>query len=354
MMRIAAWPAWLQWAVLAVGGLAAGQGLQALGLPAGLMVGPLILGAIFGLRGAQVRMPRPAYQAAQGIAGCLIALHIDPGILARAVELGPVLGIFVVLTFLAACATGLIAAAWTGIDREVAIWGFLPGMAGTVIAISHERGLDSRMVAFIQILRLMMVISSMVGVAMLLAGTGAHPLSGTAAPGLLSTLRAGGIAALGVAAARWLPALPAGASLVPLTLAAGLSVAGVNIAMPGWLVAAAFLGLGLQIGLRFTPELMRTGLRALPALVAASLLLILFCAGSGLLLSWIADVDPLSALLATVPGSIDSIAIIAIGAEADVAFVMTLQTIRLFAVALLGPMAAMLFLRLLRPRPPAD
>lgn len=258
------------------------------------------------------------------------------------------------LTFLAACATGLIAAAWTGIDREVAIWGFLPGMAGTVIAISHERGLDNRMVAFIQILRLMMVISSMVGVAMLLAGTGAHPLSGTAAPGLLSTLRAAGITALGVAAARWLPALPAGASLVPLTLAAGLSVAGVNIAMPGWLVAAAFLGLGLQIGLRFTPDLMRTGLRALPALAAASLLLILFCAGSGLLLSWIADVDPLSALLATVPGSIDSIAIIAIGAEADVAFVMTLQTIRLFAVALLGPMAAMLFLRLLRPRPPAD
>ncbi|MDZ7910156.1 MAG: AbrB family transcriptional regulator [Gemmobacter sp.] len=58
----------------------------------------------------------------------------------------------------------------------------------------------------------------------------------------------------------------------------------------------------------------------------------------------------MSGLLATVPGSIDSIAIIAIGAHADVSFVMTLQTIRLFAVALLGPTVAALLLRMMRKR----
>lgn len=346
MRRIAEWPAAAQWALLVAGGLLAGGGLQALHVPAGLLLGPLLLGALAGMQGASVRVPRSAHQLAQGIAGCLIALHIDPDVLSRAADLWPVLLVFVVLTFVAACATGAIAAVWTGIDREVSVWGFLPGMAGTVIAIAHERGLDSRMVAFIQILRLMVVIASMVVAALLLVGPAAAPVAGDAVADLPSTLTSLAVALVGLAVARWLPMIPAGASLVPLTLAAGLGVAGINLAMPGWLLAAGFLGLGLQIGLRFTPELIRTGLRALPALLAASLLLIALCGVSGVLLAWIAGVDLMSALLATVPGSIDSIAIIAIGAHADVSFVMTLQTIRLFAVALLGPGVAALLLRL--------
>lgn len=350
MTRIADWPAAAQWLALIGGGLLAGYGLQALQLPAGLMLGPLILGAALGMKGATVRVPGLAYQLAQGIAGCLIALHIEPEVLGRVAELWPVLLIFVVLTFVAACATGAIAAGWTGIDREVSVWGFLPGMAGTMIAISHDRGLDSRMVAFIQILRLMVVIASMVVAAMLLVGPAAQPASGASAPDALSGLASLGIACLGVVAARWLPAIPAGASLVPLTVAAGLGVSGISLAMPGWLLAAGFLGLGLQIGLRFTPDLIRTGLAALPALLAACLLLIALCGVSGVFLSWIAGVDLMSGLLATVPGSIDSIAIIAIGAHADVSFVMTLQTIRLFAVALLGPTVAALLLRMMRKR----
>jgi membrane AbrB-like protein len=346
MTQVSRWPRAVQWGVLALLGLAFGLSLQGLHLPAALMVGPLIVAATMGMRGATVRVPQPLHQMAQGIAGCLIALHLDAEVLARTVEIWPVVVAFVILTFAAACATGVIASVWTKIDREVAVWGFLPGMAGTVIAIAHERGLDSRMVAFIQILRLMVVIASMVAAAMLLAGPAVPHDDGLAGPTILSTAIALGLALIGIAAGQWVPGIPAGASLVPLTLAAALSVSGVNIAMPGWLVALGFLGLGLQIGLRFTPDLVRTGLRALPALLAASCLLIGLCSVSGVILSWIADVDLMSALLATVPGSIDSIAIIAIGANADLSFVMTLQTVRLFAVAMLGPFVARAILRL--------
>lgn len=336
--------AFAQWAALIAGGLALGQVMLAFDLPAALMLGPLVFGAVFGMRGASVRVPKIAHQAAQGIAGCLIALHMDTGVLARMAGIWPIVLVFVLLTFVAACAVGIMAGRWTGIDREVAVWGFLPGMAGTVIAIAHERGLDSRMVAFIQILRLMVVIAGMTVATMMLVGA-AVSHGGDVGPTVGSTLVAMAVILGGVGAARLLPMIPAGASLVPLALGAGLAVAGVSIAMPVWLVAIGFLGLGLQIGLRFTPDLIRTGIAALPALLAASVMLIVLCAVSGLLLSAITGVDLLSALLATVPGSIDSIAIIAISAGADVSFVMTLQTVRLFAVALLGPFIAGVLLR---------
>ncbi len=69
---------------------------------------------------------------------------------------------------------------------------------------------------------------------------------------------------------------------------------------------------------------------------------------TGVALSWIAGVSLMSGMLATVPGSIDSIAILAIGTGADVAFVMTLQTVRLFAVVIFGPLIATGLARMLR------
>lgn len=351
-MRVAHWPPALQWAVLVIVGGGLGLVLQMVRMPAGLMVGPLLVGAAMGIRGAGVRVPSLAFQAAQAVAGCLIALNIDASILGRMGQIWPIVILFVVLTFLCACIVGAVAGKWSGIDREVAVWGFLPGMAGTVIAIAHERGLDSRMVAFIQILRLMVVIVSMVLAAVVLVGAAVPYDGGHAGPDLQSTLTALAVIATGPLAVRFLPMLPAGASLVPLSMGVVLAISGVNIAMPGWLVEAGFLGLGLQIGLRFTPDLLRTGIKALPALLAASVLLIALCACSGVVLSLVTGVDLMSALLATVPGSIDSIAIIAIGAKADVGFVMTLQTVRLFAVALLGPIVAGRMIRLMtRIRP---
>ncbi|WP_138464246.1 AbrB family transcriptional regulator [Poseidonocella sp. HB161398] len=337
---LAAQPLWLNWALLAAAGLAAGQVLARAGLPAGLLIGPILAGAALAQAGSPARMPKLAHQLGQGVLGCLIATHLDAEVLAGLGRNLPVVLAFVVLTFAAACIVGLACGRWTAIDREVSIWGFLPGMAGTVIAIAHERGLDSRLVALIQVVRLMVVIATMVVAAMFLSGAAAMPVSPGPAPDAGSTLAVLGACLAGVAAARHLRWFPAGASLVPMCLAAAMGIAGWNVSLPPVLIALAFLALGAQIGLRVTPELVRTGVRALPALVAASLLLMALCALSGGLLSLVAGVDLMSALLATVPGSIDSIALIAVNAHADVTFVMMLQTLRLFAVAGLGPFVA--------------
>lgn len=330
----------LVWACLILAGLAAGQVLQWAQMPAGLLLGPMIVGILMAQGGATIRVPHAVFQFAQGIAGCLIAMHLDAAALHEMTKIWPVVALFVALTFLASCIVGMIGGRWSGIDREVSIWGFLPGMASTVIAIAHERGLDSRMVALIQMVRMMVVIATMVFAAMALVGGAVVHGQGVSPPDAVSTLTVIAVACIGMLVARFVPRLPAGASLVPMVIAAGLSIAGHNVTMPGWLLAAAYLGLGAQIGLRMTPELLRTGLRALPALIAASLLLIVLCALSGVLLALITGTGLMSALLATVPGSIDSIALIAVNSGADLTVVMTLQCVRLVAVALLGPFVA--------------
>lgn len=338
-----------RWLIAIAAGLLLGQVLGALHLPAAAMVGPMVAGAVMALAGGNMRVPASFGWMGQGVAGCLIALNLDAAALEQTLAIWPVVLVFVVLTFGVACLTGLVASDWTGLGREVTLWGFLPGMMSTVIAVAHERGLDSRMIALIQILRLMLVVASMVVVAMVISGPAMSNGAGHEAT-WQSTAIVLLLCAVGTAAARWLPVIPAAASLVPLSLATALTLFGLDLAIPGWLVSLAFLAIGLQVGLRFTPELLRRGVTALPGVVAACLLLILLCGTSGVALSWIAGVSVMSGMLATVPGSIDSIAILAIGSGADVAFVMTLQTIRLFAVVIFGPLIATGLAGMLRRR----
>ncbi|HEY5832290.1 MAG TPA: AbrB family transcriptional regulator, partial [Hyphomicrobiaceae bacterium] len=75
----------------------------------------------------------------------------------------------------------------------------------------------------------------------------------------------------------------------------------------------------------------------LPQVLLATFVIIGFCG----LLAWIlvhaAGIDPLTAYLATSPGGMDSVAIIAASSNVDLSFVMALQTVRLAIVLIVGP-----------------
>jgi membrane AbrB-like protein len=109
------------------------------------------------------------------------------------------------------------------------------------------------------------------------------------------------------------------------------------IELPTWLLAASYALVGWNIGLRFTRPLLIHAARALPRIIAATLVLIALCAGVAVMLVYGAGVDPLTAYLATSPGGSDSIAIIAASTDVDVSFVMAMQTVRMIAVLFLAP-----------------
>jgi membrane AbrB-like protein len=134
---------------------------------------------------------------------------------------------------------------------------------------------------------------------------------------------------------------------VPLIFAAVMQGTGlITITLPPWLLVTAFSLIGWWVGLRFARETVLYALRALPVMLAGIIALILLCGLSAAMLVWLIDTDPLTAFLATSPGGLDAIAIIAVGSNADVSFVLALQTVRLLVVIVTGPMLAKLICRL--------
>ena len=71
----------LQWGMLCVLSLLLSIGFLALHLPAALLLGPMIAGIIFSMRGVTLQLPRSAFLAAQAILGCMIAQNLTGSIL---------------------------------------------------------------------------------------------------------------------------------------------------------------------------------------------------------------------------------------------------------------------------------
>ncbi len=84
-------------------------------------------------------------------------------------------------------------------------------------------------------------------------------------------------------------------------------------------------------------------------MVASIVVLIAFCGGIAWVLTNELGIDPLTAYLATSPGGMDSVAIIAAAAgNLDISFIMAMQMVRLLVVLIFGPMLARLVARWVR------
>jgi membrane AbrB-like protein len=122
------------------------------------------------------------------------------------------------------------------------------------------------------------------------------------------------------------------AAILALTVGEGFQV-------PAILREPAFAAIGLQVGLRFTPSLLRQAGRLLiPSLLCIAGLLVA-CFGLALLLHATSDASLLDAYLATTPGGLYAVLAAAFGTGADTTFVIAVQTLRLFVMVLLAPLA---------------
>jgi len=212
-----------------------------------------------------------------------------------------------------------------------------------MVALSADFGADPRLVALMQYTRVIVVVLTASLISRLLLGTShaTAPVGATTSepwlPPLVpfaQTLALVGCGAL--VATRW--RIPAGSLLVPMTIGAVLHATGLlAITLPVPLLSVAYAALGWYVGLQFTRETIAAALRSIPALLGATLLLIALCALSAWLLRALSGIDPLTAYLATSPGGLDSIAIIALGSGANIPFVLAIQALRIFVVILTGP-----------------
>ena len=339
------------WISLVAASAALGFLLHAAGFPASFLIGPMLTGMAFAVRGVQLYVPRPVLLSAQAIIGCLIARALDPSILRTIADDWAAMVLVVLTTVVASTFAGWMIARTHLLPGTTAAWGCSPGAATGMVAMSEEFGADARLVAFMQFLRVILVVITATLVSRLIFGVPSTEHAPAASvltfadqlPGLASTLA---VAAGGGLIARLLP-VPSGGVFVPLILAAILQGTGlITITLPPWLLVGAFSLIGWWVGLRFARETVLYALRAMPVMLAGIFALILLCGLSAAMLVWLVGTDPLTAFLATIPGGLDAIAIIAVDSNADISFVLALQTVRLFVVIVTGPMLAKLICRL--------
>ena len=333
------------------------SGLFALGrLPAALLMGPMAAAILLSLRGLTLRVPPLLHLVSQAVIGTMIARILTPSILGTFRSDWPVLLGVVVSTVSAASGLGWLMGRLRILPGTTAIWGLSPGAASVMMVMAEAYGADARLVAFMQYLRVVVVVMlASVVVRVFVPGSvlpGSPlpwfaPLSWTSFGETLLLIVLGGI--LGK-----LSRIPAGAMLVPLCLGFLLqAVGGLSITLPPSLLAASYTILGWGIGLGFTRPILVHALRALPRTLLAILALVLFSGVLALLLVGLLGMDPLTAYLATSPGGMDSVGIISASSpRVDISFVMALQTIRFLVVLLAGPLLSRFLADRMGPAPP--
>ena len=323
---------------------------RSVGLPAAWLIGPMVVAVTFALTWRErLEMPRRVQRVSQAVIGILLATTFHPAVLPLiAADWLPV-GLAMVGTLLASFLAGYFLTRVARLDVNTATLGTLPGAASGMLAMSGPLGADPRMVALIQYGRVVLVVVS----ATLISRFGLTPSGGTHGSnlGLATAARIEGfphevwpayaLTLLVAVAGAWAGTrlrLPAGALLGPLIGGILLEELGVlRVGWPSGVPQVAYAVLGLYVGLLFDPTSIKRAGRLLPYVLASTLGLMAVCAGLGGILAAFTGTDLLTAYLATTPGGIDSVAIIALGSGANASLVLAVQMLRLFAVVLAGP-----------------
>jgi membrane AbrB-like protein len=334
----------LDGSAVVVGAVVLALALTAVHLPSPALFGGLVAGLVRALavraRGA---VPPRAMVAAQAVIGVAMGALVDLGTL-RAVATNwlPVL-LVTVATLLLSLVAGLLLRLHRGISPVTGAFSLIAGGASGIIVMARDLGADARMVAVLQYLRVLLIVVLMPVAATTVygasAGSGHGPPAG--GPGVPAALLFTVGCSLARVVAGRLLRIPVPALLGPLLVAAVVALTGLaDGAVPALVQDAAFLVIGLQVGVSFTRDSLRTIGRALPVALAVILGLVVACAGLGALLAAATGTSPLDGYLATTPGGLYAVLATAGDSGADTTFVLSVQVLRLFVMLLSAPLVA--------------
>jgi uncharacterized protein len=336
---IASFPLPAQWAILIAGSAVLALLLELVALPAALLLGPMLAGILLAVNGGRIRLTRLPASAAQTIVGMLVARSITSDIVLTFVKSWPLFLGVVAAIIATSAALGWMMARLKVLPGTTAVWGVAPGGASVMMLMSGEFGADPRLVAFMQYLRVVVVAIAASLVGRVWAGASIVVPEIVWFPAVdwtsfAATLAVAGVSGMIGAGLR----IPGGTLMLPMVVGAVLEGMGLLVVtLPPWLLAGVYTVLGWTIGLGFTRAILMHAYRALPQVALSIFILMAVCAGLAFVLVRGAGIDPLTAYLATSPGGMDTVAIIAASSNVDVPFVMALQAVRLVIVLIAGP-----------------
>ncbi|MGO8920089.1 MAG: AbrB family transcriptional regulator [Stellaceae bacterium] len=329
-----------RWAAGLAGGVAAGYGMRALSLPLPWLIGPLLAMAALRLVGAPAEPLPGGRQAGQVVIGVAVGLYFTAEVLGELVGHAAAMLLTCCATLLLGALTALILTRLGRVDLKTAYFCAMPAGAAEMAVLGDRHGAAPAPIALAQSLRIAAIVLTVPSAVSALGGSGgglayAPALSAVVWPRLLAMLA-------GAAAVSWVFArLRLNNAWLLGSLASGIAIAALALplsAVPGWLVAAAQVLLGIALGARFDRAFLAAAPRFSLAAVLCALIMVALCAAMGVMVAQLLHIPAAAAILATAPGSIGEMAVTARALGVAVPIVTAFQLVRILVVVLLaGP-----------------
>jgi membrane AbrB-like protein len=334
------------------GVVAGGLALDTAGLPSSYLFAAMLIGLAIALaRPGRLEVPEVAFRGSQAIAGVSLGAYLQSEALRELAGSWLPVALVSLATLAASLLAGALLARTTPLDAPTAALGLIAGGASGIVGMSHELGADDRLVAFMQYLRvLVVVLVTPLAIAVFFGGH--HGSDGAPAGPDVSALGDPGdwalAAALALVGARAAARVTAGVLLGPMVLTGVVVLSGLvdGFAVPDLLAQTAFALIGLQVGLRFTKDTVRLLGRLTGPVLGAIAGLLAFCFGLAVLLDLTTSASLLDAYLATTPGGLYAVLAVGFGAGANTTFIVAVQSLRVLGMVLLAPLAVRWALRL--------
>ena len=333
-----------RWLALAATTVVVAIALDRIGLSSPSLFAALLVGLAAALLPA--RMPQVAssvFRVAQAVTGVSLGVYVQSSSLGAVAHAWLPVAIVSAATLALSLLCGQLLVRTAGLDPPTAALGMVAGGASGIVGMAHELGADDRLVAVMQYLRVLVVVvltPILVAVAFSHAqgdGSGPTPAGAPVVGSLRDWALMGAALVVGAIVAK-LTRVPAGSLLGPMVAAAILTLAIGDFQVPAILRQPAFAAIGLQVGLRFTPKLVRQAGRLFVPTLLCVFGLLVACFGLAILLDVTTDASLLDAYLATTPGGLYAVLAAAFGTGADTTFVIAVQALRLFVMVLLAPL----------------
>jgi len=314
-------------------GVPAGALFDWLDTPIPWMIGPMVAVAVVNLLGVRVHSVPYGRQMGQVIIGSAVGLYFTPPVVAA---LGANLGAIVLATLSAFLIGGLGALTMrrvSGVDGKSAFFASIPGGSMAMAVLAERYGAAVPPVAVAHSLRVSLVII-VVPFALTYGGVpleiaAYRPQLALDPPVLVIWLAAGFLA--GEIAERL--RLHNGYMLMPIFIGASLTVAGVELsAVPGWLIDFAQLMFGLVLGARYERAFFARHRLFIPFAVVNAVFILIASALVGALIAWGFGLPLATMIIATAPGGMGEMTIVAQALQIGVPPVVAFHLVRVVVV----------------------
>lgn len=319
-------------------------GFVLLGLPTPLLFGGLVGALVYALArpSAPLKLPSTWFQVGQAVVGVVVGTSVEWSSL---VALGPSWLLVLVVSCFSLVVSVLSGRLLLrhGVSPVTATFSAIAGGAAGLTAMAQDLGADSRVVAILQYLRLLVVLMTLpLVVAVVFGARAASVAAGSTVGNWQVDVPFVAIAVAGGLLIGKKLHFPSSAILGPLAVAALLTLIPYfhHASVPGIVEAAGYLAIGVQVGLQFTVASIKAIGRMVPTALITIAITLVACAGLGWVLTLTTDASPLDAYLATTPGGIYAVLGTAAATGGDVTFVAAAQVLRLLIVLASAPFVA--------------